>query len=130
MNSQKIRAAAILTSMMLTVLMTSCGGGGDEEGAPAALHLSADTVTFKGGDANSCGTGTTLIYVYGGAAPYKIDNTWPDVMTVSKTQVDHPGESFLLTVYNASFCVDPGTITVTDSRNRQVTLTVKTEVGS
>lgn len=130
MNSQKIRKAATVPALMLTVLLASCGGGSDEEGAPAALHLSADTIGFKGPDANSCGTGTALIYVYGGAAPYKIDNTWPDVMTVSKTQVDHPGESFVLTVYNAGFCVDPATIVVTDSRNRQATLTVKTEVGS
>ncbi|MEW6703540.1 MAG: hypothetical protein AB1430_01665 [Pseudomonadota bacterium] len=130
MNSIMARRASLFTVLgLLAVLTSSCGGGSDEEGAPAPLRLSADEITFTGPNSTSCGTGTALVYVYGGAAPYKIDNTWPTVMTVSKTQVNHPGESFELNVFNAGFCVAPATIVVTDARNRQVTLTVTTEVG-
>ena len=123
------KALDIALVALASVLLASCGGGGDEAGAPTALHLSADKVTLTGPDANTCGTGTSLVYVYGGAAPYRVDNTWPNVLSVSKTQVDHPGESFQVVAFNPNFCVDPATIVVTDSRNAQVTLTVATKVA-
>lgn len=132
MNRDHIRRPFYLAALLgLAVSLASCGGGGDEAGAPAALSISPDTVTLTGPNATTCGTGTALVYVYGGAAPYRVDNTFPTIVTVSKTQVDHPGESFQVTAANPNFCLgDPGgVIMITDSLNRQVKFTIITKVA-
>lgn len=129
MSSHKIRRSATVLALMSVALMASCGGGGDEEGAPQPLRVVPSDVTLTGPDKDTCGGGFAgEMFVYGGTAPYKIDNTLPGYMQASKTQVDHPGQSFTVDVLTGA-CIDKGTIAITDARNRQVLLTVSSKKG-
>ena len=107
--------------------LTACGGGGDQNaGAPTAFSLSSNTVTFTapaGTPTGVCsGGGSADIFVYGGAAPYQVNNSFPRYVSVNKTQVIDRGGSFTVTVGGG--CLSPGVITVVDNLNNVVTLTV------
>jgi len=115
--------------------LTACGGGGDDEaGAPVALNIQPSTVSFQTPKTDANGTpipaglclagGSAVIYVYGGAAPYRIDNTASDVLVTDVTTVSDRGGHFTVTVAQGG-CLDPGLIVVTDKLNNQVVLTVK-----
>ncbi len=124
MRIQHIKTTVLLLAML--GLVAACGGGGDQNaGAPTALTLSAPSITFKPGAGTPTGTclgGTALIYIYGGAAPYRIDNGAPAYMSVTPTQVNDRGGSFTVTA--GSVCLSPGIITVVDALSNIVTFTV------
>jgi len=115
------------------VLLASCGGGGDEEaGSPTAFSVSPSTVTFTAPTGTAAGVclagGTSLIFVYGGTAPYRIDNTVPDYVSIDKTEVSDRGGSFTITVVGG--CLSPGNINVVDKLDHVVTLTVNNKPAS
>ena len=125
MKFQQVKTTVLLLATI--GLLAGCGGGGDQNaGAPTALSLSPSTVTFKspaGTPTGVClGGGTATIYVYGGAAPYKINNSFPNYVLVNTTQVNDRGGSFTVTVGGG--CLSPGIITVVDALSNYVTLTV------
>ena len=125
MKMQPLKTTVLL---LATVgFLAGCGGGGDQNaGAPTALSLSSSTVTFKapaGTPTGVCfGGGIATIYVYGGAAPYQINNGFPNYLAVDPPQVKDRGGSFTVTVLGG--CLSPGTITVVDALSNRVTLTV------
>lgn len=108
-------------------VLAACGGGGDDEaGSLTSFNIQPATVTFTapaGTAAGLCvGGGSQDVFVYGGAAPYRIDNTLPDYVSVNKIEVGSPGENFTLTVLGG--CVTNGLIVVRDKLGRQTTFTV------
>ena len=128
--------------LMLALLgsLASCGGGGDDEaGSLTPFSLSADSLTLSGG----CGGGYVAdVYVYGGAAPYRLDNTFPDLVKLSSmpapdpaavqpsfssvtttTTVENRGGRFSVW-FNPGTCFSPGIVKVVDKNDRQVTLTL------
>jgi len=125
MKMQQLKATVLLVAT--AGLLAACGGGGDQNaGAPTALTLSPNTVTFKpaaGATTGTCsGGGTAVITVLGGAAPYQIVNNFPAYVMVDKSQVSDRGGSFTVTMVGG--CLSPGTITVIDALSNFVTLTV------
>lgn len=112
-----------LASLLFVAALAACGGGGDDDaGSPTALSVQPDTVTFTSDSTACAGGGRQDVYVYGGTAPYRIDNTIPDYVSVDKSQVDSRGGHFTVTVGAA--CIKNGTIVVVDKLDNQVVFTV------
>ena len=115
-----ISAAALIATGWL---LTGCGGGGDEAGSPTAFSVSPDTSTVTWTSVAGLACGPTLVgtfFVYGGTAPYRLDNSNPGEVTLSSPTVGQRGGSF-----TASFvggCVDPAIVTIVDSLNHVITL--------
>jgi hypothetical protein len=129
------RTACLLAS---AALLASCGGGDDEAGAPAGLSITPSTITLNVGaslaDPEGCGEPGAIyfaseVFIYGGAAPYRLDNTQPGTLILTDknqnpvSQVGSPGGSFMLWAAGGG-CLDPGQVVVVDATNRLVTLTV------
>jgi hypothetical protein len=119
-----------LLSVASVAALASCGGGGDESGSNTPFSVVPADVAVTGPAAGVCaaGPGVTEVFVYGGTAPFRIDNTIPAFVQVSKTTVQSKGESFNITFLGG--CVDPGQIVVVDHLDHQVTLTVHNKPGT
>ena len=118
-----------LTALLLATvsLFSACGGGGDDAaGSPSAFSTVPTTTSFSapaGTIAGVClGGGTSQVFVYGGAAPYRIDNTVPAYVVVDKTEVTERGGSFTVTAVGP--CLTTGRIVVVDKLNNIVTFSV------
>ena len=125
---------AVIPALVGAAALSACGGGGDAEaGSPTAFSIVPSTVTFTappaGTSVGTCpGGGTATIYVYGGTAPYRLDNTVPDFIALNTGTVNDRGGSFTLTTLGG--CVSPGNIVVVDKLGNNVTLTVTTTPGA
>lgn len=130
------RIRRLASAFVLVPFLASCGGGDDEAGAPEEFHVSTDTSELSWGGLDSCTAwgnsplevSSSLVLVqkvnvYGGTAPYTIDNSMPQVLALSTTRVDHPGDSFDIYALPGA-CVDPAVITVKDALNHTVTVEV------
>jgi len=130
------RTACLLAS---AALLASCGGNPEEAGAPAGMSITPSTITLNVGaslaDPEGCGEpGATYfaseVFVYGGAAPYRLDNTQPGTIILTDrnqnpiTEVGSPGGSFLLWAQPDGGCLNPGQVVIVDTTNKLVTLTV------
>jgi hypothetical protein len=133
-------AAAVLASVV------ACGGGSDDEaGSPTALSIQPSSLTTTaaasaagGPPTGQCSSGFAgEVFVYGGAAPYQLDNTAPGLVVLNKSQVGDRGGSF--TVSYASIdatdptiggCASPTLIVVRDKLDKQVILTLNNKPAS
>jgi len=129
------RTACLLAS---AALLASCGGNPEEAGAPAGMSITPSTITLNVGaslaDPEGCGEpGATYfaseVFVYGGAAPYRLDNTQPGTIILTDrnqnpiTEVGSPGGSFMVWAAGGG-CLATGQVVVVDVTNKLVTLTV------
>jgi hypothetical protein len=108
-----------------SALVSACGGGDAAEGGPTQLSVvpSELTVTWSN-TGGACGNAFAgRVFVYGGAGPYRLDNTSPERVQLSKARVSKPGDSFDVTFLGG--CVDPATIIVVDNTNRTIELTLR-----
>ena len=133
-------AAAVLISVV------ACGGGGDDDaGSPTALSIQPSSLTTtaaasaaSGPPTGRCSSGLAgEVFIYGGAAPYQLDNTSPGIVILNKSQVGDRGGSF--TVSYASIdsanpiiggCVSPTSVIVRDKLDKQVILTLNNKPAS
>jgi len=122
----------LAAAVTLAGVLAACGGGGDDAGSLTAFNIQPATVSFSAPASTPVGVcvggGSQDVFVYGGAAPYKVDNTLPDYVSVNKTEVGSPGESFTLTVLGG--CITNGTIVVRDKLGRQQVFTVNNAPGT
>jgi hypothetical protein len=131
MNSARLNFTAAIFAA--TLVLAGCGGGDDAEaGSLTALTTVPATTTFTapvGTKAGVCvGGGSAKVFVYGGAAPYRIDNTVPDYVVIDKTEVGDVGGSF--TIMTTAGCLTTGSIVVRDKLNNIVTYTVNNNPAS
>ena len=132
MNSTKSRSRKIaLYSLAWVAVLAGCGGGGDDEAgsltafsaSPTTLTMTALAPTAGGPPAGQCVAGYGgEIFIYGGAAPYRLDNAFPDAVVLNKTEVSDRGGSF--SVGFTGRCVSPALIVVVDKLDRQITVTL------
>ena len=118
---------ATVPLIALLASLVACGGGGDAEaGSPTAFSVIPTSTTFTapvGTPAGAClGGGSTEVFVYGGVAPYRIDNTVPRYVSVNVAQVDNRGGSFVVTALGT--CLTTGSIVVVDKLDHIVSFTV------
>ncbi|MHA6879953.1 hypothetical protein [Ralstonia pseudosolanacearum] len=126
-DNKRMFRGMFLAATALTAL-AGCGGGGDLENGVTALQASPATASFAGPNTSTCYTGSGGRYfIYGGKAPYIIQNALPAFMTVSTTKVNDVGGSFDVTLLGA--CMTNGTINITDAMGRLVTVTINDTIG-
>jgi hypothetical protein len=116
--------------MVASAVVAGCGGNPESSGASTPFNVVPDAITLTGPDANTCGFGlfNQLVFVYGGAGPYKIDNTLPDFIVLNPPRLDKSGQSFQITVLGGA-CLTDIPIVITDQTGKQVTLTITTKRG-
>jgi len=115
----------VALALISVAALASCGGGGSEDneaGAPAAFNVQPAEITVKNLKGTCTTDLTTEVFVYGGTAPYYINNTFPTGLVLNKTKVDSAGGSFTITLIGK--CMDPGLVVVKDKLNRTVTVSV------
>lgn len=126
LHSLLVRAGALVSAC---VLMASCGGGSDADaGSLTAFNIVPTSITLTGPDAATCGAGYGgRVFVYGGAGPYRVDNTGAGFVAVSKTTLDRPGDFFEVTLGGG--CMSNIQVVVVDQVGRQATLSVTSVKG-
>jgi hypothetical protein len=120
-----------LLAMTTVLLTTACGGGNDDDaGSPTAFSTVPSGITFSGAVTDTCpgGGGIADFFIFGGAAPYQIRNTSPDLMSINKTSVGDRGGSFRVTTLGGG-CPSKGTVVVIDNLNNLVTVEVSFAKG-
>jgi hypothetical protein len=125
MNMTSLKTVSVL--LLSAAVLGGCGGGGDDNAGsltPFSTVPAEITVTVPtGGCQGGAGIGSsTRVFVYGGAAPYRLDNTAPDAIALDKTVVENRGDFFTATLIGG--CVDPALVVVVDANDRQVTVKV------
>ena len=66
--------------------------------------------------------------MYGGAAPYRLDNTAPDAMVLDRTSVSDRGGSFKVNF--TGVCIAPALIVIVDKLDKQVVITLNNKPGT
>ena len=112
---------------LAAVALVACGGSGDDDaGSLTALSVqpSSISVTAAAGSASGvCGAGSVgQAFVYGGTAPYRLDNTLPGNIALDRGTVDSRGGAFSITYLGGCFTNIP--IVIVDQLNRQTILTL------
>jgi hypothetical protein len=119
--------------LMLVASVAGCGGGDDAEAGsptafavvPSTFTLTAPTVANGGPAVGTCVSGDAgTYYIYGGAAPYRLDNTMPSAVILNKSTVDDAGGSFSVILDGREGCVKNATVVITDKLNNRVLLTL------
>ena len=128
----KRSTATVALLVSAAALLNGCGGGGDDEaGSPTAFSVSPTTLTVNVPTGSTgCYVGFVgTIFVYGGSAPYRLDNTAPDAIQLDRGTVDERGGSFNVSFING-VCLAPGTINIVDKLDHVITLTLNNKIGS
>ena len=121
----------VFASIGMLGALASCGGGGDAEaGSVTAFSVVPSTLTLTapvGTPSGVCVSNTVpgeefVVFVYGGAAPYRLDNTAPDVVALDRSVVSDRGGSFKVALKGT--CASPVVVVVVDKLDHQVTLTL------
>ncbi len=118
---------ATLSALALAVTLSACGGGGDAEaGSPTAFSVVPAASTYTAPVGTAAGVcvsgGSATIFVYGGVAPYRLDNTSPDTLYVDKASVSDRGGSFNVTVTGG--CMTTVPIVIVDKLDNRIQYTV------
>ena len=119
-----------ISLLALAASLASCGGGGDDEaGSRTVLSVQPTTTTVTSRSTTACYSGYVgEFFVYGGAAPYRLDNTAPDAMTLDRTTVSDRGGSFKISF--TGICIAPALIVIVDNLDKQVVITLNNKVGT
>ncbi len=130
MNIARIRNSLVLAVSTL-MLATACGGGNDDEaGSLTAFSVDPSEFTLSGAkDLCPGAVEFVTITIYGGAAPYRIDNSVPLWLSTNKATVGDRGGNFTVSSRGAG-CVENGTIGVYDKNERKVTVTINLAKGT
>ncbi len=113
-------------------LLAGCGGGdADLSGSPTAFSVQPAeiTVNVPTGSAGCYAGPVGDVFIYGGAPPYRLANSFPDQVALSTAQVNDAGGKFSVS-YIGGGCIDPGTVIVEDSLKRIVTLKLTNKIGT
>ena len=132
-----ISLLVVIASTVMLGSLASCGGGGDAEaGSVTAFSVVPSTLTLTapvGTPSGKCTGGSAgEVFIYGGAAPYRLDNTSPDLILLTDarnavtSQVADRGGSFRVT-FISNACASPVLVVVVDKLDHQVTLTLNSK---
>ena len=130
MNTARIRNSLALACSTL-LLATACGGGNDDEaGSLTPLSVVPSDVTVSGPVGFCPGAGQVMtVTIYGGTAPYRLDNAFPLLLSTDTASVGDRGGKFTVTSRGTG-CLDKGSIVVRDKNERNVIVTVTLEKGT
>jgi hypothetical protein len=134
----------MIPAAIVAVALAACGGGGDDAaGSLTALSIDPATITVttpQGTASGVCSGGSAgTVFVYGGAAPYRLDNTQPNIVALDKSTVGDRGGSFNVSYvtfgtlpngFPVGGCFGPVTVNIVDKNDRKVILTLNNKPGS
>ncbi len=133
---------ATLPVLVSVALLAGCGGGGDAEaGSPTPFSIQPSSLTATapaGSAAGVCAAGYVGdVFVYGGSAPYRLNNTAPDAILLHRSATDFTpisevsdrGGNFSVTFTNG-ICLKPATVMVVDKLDHQIVLTLNNQPAS
>lgn len=105
-----------LAALAVAGLVAACGGGGNESGPPDSVQLSMSSISV--GAPGVCYTGTgPIVHVYGGTPPYRLNNSLPQGMVLSRTIVPASGDGFRID-FVGGVCMKEMPVTVEDDLGR------------
>lgn len=120
------RAVCVLAVASLSFL-SGCGGGGNESGNPEVLRADPGTITVTG-SSGSCGAGVAAdVHVWGGQPPYKLTNSVPDAVVLSKNKLENSGDGF--TVLFLGICLSNMPVTIEDDMGRLISVLLSNAPG-
>jgi hypothetical protein len=124
-----IRSIAKILAGTSLVALASCGGGDDKDaGSLTAFNIVPSSMTLTGPNPTTCGAGSAgRVFVYGGTGPYRINNTLPDNVALSKSSLGESGDFFDVTFLGG--CMENVSVVVVDDKGRQVLLSLTSVVG-
>jgi hypothetical protein len=123
-----------ITVLSSVAVLAACGGGDDDTaGSPTAFSVVPTTITLSvpAGNPDGIAVGTcgndlngngSRVFVYGGVAPYRLDNTSPDEVVLDRTSVGNRGDYF--TAWFTGGCTTSSIVVIRDALDRQVQLTM------
>lgn len=128
---KKSNSSWAVALLVLTTVMAGCGGSNDDEaGSPTEFSVVPAEVTFTAGVGTPTGVcvagGSQTVFIYGGSAPYRIDNTVPDVVSSNKAEVGERGGNFVVTVTQPA-CLTTAIVAVKDARGVVVEFKISNE---
>jgi hypothetical protein len=116
-----VQATDLLTGTFVRGIFIVTNGDG--------LLIVPDTVNITGPTTETCSSGViTSFFIFGGAPPYTISNTFPQFLGVSPGVVNISGGGFNATTTGA--CLSPGIIGITDSAGHTKTVSITNALGS
>ena len=101
---------------LLALAVSGCGGGGNESGPADGIEASPAEVRVGKQDQCVVGQGPT-VYVYGGRPPYKLSNSVPTGMALSRSVLQNSGDGFTITFING-VCMKSMPINIEDDMGR------------
>ncbi len=124
--ASQARRLGIAAGLVASASLAACGGGGNESGPPDNIQLSMTDITV--GEPGVCyaGTGPT-VHVYGGTPPYKVSNSLPQGLALTRTLVPSSGDGFRVD-FIGNVCMKGMPITVEDDMGRLAKLVVNNGV--
>jgi hypothetical protein len=119
-NKMKLSAFIALTG---TILLASCGGGGNIGDGTIKLTTSPSKIEISSTD---CGyvSGPTVT-VYGGVAPYRLNNPLPRGIGLSTDKINNAGGKFKIDTIGGCFDTLPVLILDSDGNTFEFEITHK-----
>lgn len=125
LNLSRIRQT--LTTAVTVLTLSACGGGGNESGDPDMLTVAPGAVTVSG-PTGVCGVGIgPEVHVWGGQPPYKLTNSVPGSISLSKSKLENSGDGFTIEFFGG--CLDKMPVTIEDDMGRLTSLLVSNVPG-
>ena len=126
---------AVAAMAALTAVLASCGGGGDDEaGSPTAFGVQPKDYSLT--TPRCVGGYMGEVAIVGGTAPYRMINTFPDLVLMHRSMTDLTPVSTVQDrngTFSVTFtggCFDPGTVIVIDKLDHQVSLTLHNKLAA
>ena len=99
-------------------------------GGNTALSALPSSISLSGATKTTCGTGLVNVFAFGGLPPYTASTTFPNSILISPPIVSRSGDAFSVQIFNATFCLNPGNVVITDAAGNHVTVDVTTTAGT
>lgn len=124
------RHARLLAVLSAASIAAGCGVGNDQDaGSLTTFNVQPTEFTVAGPNADTCGSGATRVYVFGGDGPYVVKNSGaPFGVTVSRTSLDRSGDFFIVDWTSTTLC-GTAVVVVVDQKGRQAVFTLNSERG-
>jgi hypothetical protein len=101
-------------SMSFSIFLLACGGGGNVNDGQTPLRTTPAEITLQSTlDFCPPAANGTIIYIFGGSAPYSLRNPVPDALQLSTNTISGAGDGFKIDFKGG--CLETIPVIVVDS---------------
>jgi hypothetical protein len=129
MNFKQYVGGAVFVT---AALLSGCGGGGTETTGGATEFSTVPTeLTLSGPAADVCAGPAYAgrVFIYGGAGPYRVDNTQPGLVAVSAVTMVGPSSGHFDVDFLTGACMESISVTVVDITGQTAIVDLNSETG-